>query len=601
MQEYKKSTTTVYAVNALQILLFALFMYLQLTAINTLARFWDDRVSSQLESAAALADLERELGYGGFIHHFKNYVLRGGDEFYQEALEHYSFAQQALQHSQDIARKLQDEESLTDLAVLQTTLGEYREKLEVARSEHANLTPDQLDIRVKVDDAAADVALKNLHSRILPRQQVLSESLQTQVNSIETKTIVLGVLLIPTFILANFLSIRLIRYLQLASDRLGENVQSLEAAEAKARISSERFELAATGASVGIWDWVDTNDQYVYWSSRFYQLIGYLPEELESGVENFSKIMHPDDRDMLFDAINQHLEHDAPYDVEYRIEVKGKGYRWFRGTGRCARDTQGKAIRMVGSIEDIHDKKMQQIHNQQLVDSLIQTNKELEQFAYVASHDLKAPLRAVVQLAGWIEEDLQDPDPKTLEHFTLLKSRVTRMEKLLGDLLAYSRIGKSDESLSRFRPREVIESVFELFEDQHCELLFAGDDAEIESYKQPFEMVIRNLINNAIKHNDKEIAEVNIVLSDVGENLRFLVTDNGPGIEPQYHDRIFELFKTLKPRDEVEGSGMGLALVKKAIEEAGGSITLTSEPGMGCEFVFILPKRYSEMVMAISA
>ncbi|MEZ4728117.1 MAG: PAS domain-containing protein [Caldilineaceae bacterium] len=224
---------------------------------------------------------------------------------------------------------------------------------------------------------------------------------------------------------------------------------------------------------------------------------------------------------------------------------------------------------------------------------LVRSNRELDQFAYVASHDLKAPLRAIMNLANWVIEDAAPVlPPPSQEHLAKLRGRALRMERLLDDLLAYSRIGRRDGGVEEVQVAQLIQDIVELLTlPLGFRVLVQTGMPTIFTARAPLELVFRNLIGNALKHHHQPAAgEVRISAEEQGDFIRFCVHDNGPGIEPRYHERIFEIFQTLQPRDEVEGSGMGLAIVKKTVEVRGGGITVQSTVGNGARFCFTWPQ-----------
>ncbi len=221
---------------------------------------------------------------------------------------------------------------------------------------------------------------------------------------------------------------------------------------------------------------------------------------------------------------------------------------------------------------------------------LQEANAELDQFAYVASHDLKSPLNGISQLVTWLEEDCQDilPD-ESKEHLFLLKSRSKRMINLLNDLLDYSRIGRQEHELETFNLAELVNDVFELQGNRDgfsCE----APDVDIRVQKTPFELVIRNIISNALKHHDKSSGEIVVLMSEVDGFYIIKVQDNGPGIPPALHNKALEMFQTLQSRDKVEGSGMGLALVNKTVVHHGGHLEIESDGGRGTAIVVKWPK-----------
>ncbi|WP_294769772.1 PAS domain S-box protein [uncultured Rhodoferax sp.] len=247
-------------------------------------------------------------------------------------------------------------------------------------------------------------------------------------------------------------------------------------------------------------------------------------------------------------------------------------------------------VKVLSAIVDITARKQSELHLSNLVSQLTRSNDDLNNFAYVASHDLKSPLRGVDQLATWIAEDLNDAlSDETKEHLRLMRSRISRMEMLLDDLLAYSRVGQSDNPVGLVNTAILVSDIFELAASRKKIRLVADDLPSVRTQKVPLELVLRNLINNAIKHHDKPEGTIWVKAAPYAGGHEFSVTDDGPGIPAEHQKRVFTIFQTLKPRDEVEGSGMGLAIVKKAVETVGGTVTLISDGKTGCTFRFTWP------------
>ena len=222
---------------------------------------------------------------------------------------------------------------------------------------------------------------------------------------------------------------------------------------------------------------------------------------------------------------------------------------------------------------------------------LAQTNKELETFAYVASHDLKSPLRGIAQLSSWIDEDLAEKQFTEVEkHTQMLRNRILRMEKLLDDMLIFYRAGKTDGNVSHIDLAHMAKELFEIQNTKAGLHLELGNNLPIfDSLSTPFEQILRNLFSNAIKHHDLDEGIVRVEGRQLNDDFyEISVSDNGPGIPAKFQERVFGMFQTLRPRDELEGSGMGLALIKKIVETYGGTITVFSE-GRGCRFTFTWP------------
>lgn len=227
-----------------------------------------------------------------------------------------------------------------------------------------------------------------------------------------------------------------------------------------------------------------------------------------------------------------------------------------------------------------------------LTRELERSNNELDQFAYIASHDLKAPLRGIANLTEWIEEDLGDRvSGETREHMRLLKGRVNRMEGLIDGILAYSRAGRVKE-----KPEEVdvgillTESIELLAPPETTEIVIATAMPRLQTERVPLQQVFMNLLGNALKYNQRDGARVEVSAEDGDRQYTFAVADNGPGIAPQYREKIWQIFQTLAPRDKVEGTGIGLSVVRKLVEARGGRTWLESELGKGTTFFFTWPK-----------
>ncbi|MBE9169126.1 PAS domain S-box protein [Pleurocapsales cyanobacterium LEGE 06147] len=219
-------------------------------------------------------------------------------------------------------------------------------------------------------------------------------------------------------------------------------------------------------------------------------------------------------------------------------------------------------------------------------------NQELDQFAYVASHDLKAPLRAIANLSQWLEEDLEDKlDEDTKYQMDLLRGRVQRMENLINGLLQYSRVGRLKSEPEKIVLEQLIGEIVDSLEmPPDFTITIEGPMPTLVTERLPLQQVFSNLIINAIKHHDRPDGNVTISALEKEQFYEFTVADDGPGIDPQYHDKVFVIFQTLEARDKTENTGIGLSIVKKAVESQGGKIKLESQPGKGTIFRFTWSK-----------
>lgn len=223
---------------------------------------------------------------------------------------------------------------------------------------------------------------------------------------------------------------------------------------------------------------------------------------------------------------------------------------------------------------------------------LAAANAALNEFAYVVSHDLKAPLRAVSQLAQWVSEDYAAVlDEEGKSRLKLMSSRIARMYNLIDGVLQYSRIGRVEEDRKPIDLDALVRDVIEaLSPPAGIRVTVDGRLPVVTADRTQMEQVFQNLIGNAIKFMDKPVGLVTVACEDAGERWRFRVTDNGPGIDPKYHEKVFGIFQVLNPRDQQESTGIGLTLVRKIVELYSGRVELTSEVGKGSTFTFTLPK-----------
>jgi signal transduction histidine kinase len=219
-------------------------------------------------------------------------------------------------------------------------------------------------------------------------------------------------------------------------------------------------------------------------------------------------------------------------------------------------------------------------------------NEELDQFAHIVSHDLKAPLRGIDNVVTWIEEDHKNElSPKVADYIVLIKSRLVRAENLIRGLLSYARVGRESQNKEHVDLNLLMQEIQENVPLRHgLSLVIQPNLPKISTERLPLQQVLTNLINNAGKYHDKRHGRIQVTFKEYQSYYQFFVEDNGPGISKNYHDKIFMIFQTLQERDAFESTGIGLAIVKKILDDRKQIIDLTSEPGKGSVFTFTWPK-----------
>lgn len=267
----------------------------------------------------------------------------------------------------------------------------------------------------------------------------------------------------------------------------------------------------------------------------------------------------------------------------------GSEHGYFRFSYRPSFDESGNVRGIFSMATDISARRRAELELEKKQAELMRSNKDLEQFAYVASHDLKSPLRAIELLVTWITEGLEGYDQNGVqENLELLGKRTARLNRLLDDLLAYSRAGRKVGTHRQIDSHALVLDVVQLLDPpETISVSIEGQLPTFHTHATPLEQVFRNLIGNAIKHHPGPDGRIVVSCSDDGDSYVFSVSDDGEGISKEYEDRVFEMFQTLKSRDQVEGSGMGLAIVNRIVQWQRGRVWFEPVPeGRGTIFRF---------------
>jgi two-component system sensor kinase FixL len=253
---------------------------------------------------------------------------------------------------------------------------------------------------------------------------------------------------------------------------------------------------------------------------------------------------------------------------------------------------QGRSY-LVESFIDITERKQAEQRQAKLLEQVEKINQELKDFAYIVSHDLKAPLRGIKTLAEWITTDYADKlDDNGKEQMKLLTGRVDRMHNLIDGILQYSRVGRVEEEKVVVNLNELVPEIIDMIAPpENITITVENELPTIECEQTRIMQVFQNLLSNAVKYMDKPKGQIKVGCVEVDDSWEFYVADNGPGIEEKYFEKIFQLFQTLSPRDESESTGIGLTVTKKIVELYKGKIWVESKVGEGSTFFFTLPKQ----------
>lgn len=366
--------------------------------------------------------------------------------------------------------------------------------------------------------------------------------------------------------------------------------ESKEYEQKLARIT-DRYTTSLEAAQIGIWDW-DVLTNSLVWDKIMYKIYG-ISEDAFSGVyEAWQAGLHPEDTERSSNEVQLALSGEKSLDTEFRVIWPDKSIHHIRALAKVERDEAGNPIQMIGANWDITKVRESEELNIQ-AKSLEIKNKELEQFAYVASHDLQEPLRTVSSFVDLLQQKYKDKlDDQGVRILSYISGASERMKALVSGLLDYSRIGRKVE-LKKVDCQKIVNQVIEDFSlaiEESGAIITVDKLPKLVGYETELRMVFQNLIANAIKFR-KEDEGLKIKISavkQINHDWLFTVQDNGIGIEEQYKDRIFLIFQRLHTRNKYDGTGIGLAHCKKIVEMHRGKIWIKSIFNKGTTFFFTI-------------
>ncbi len=385
-----------------------------------------------------------------------------------------------------------------------------------------------------------------------------------------------------------------------------QDIDQRRKAEEALRISNKRYAIVAKASNDSIWDWDLENNRVERPDKTLENLLGY--EDVASFEVNtfWQSHVHADDWKKITEKMNMLFQdpNENYWEDEYRFLKPNGSYATVYDRGYVIRDKNGKAVRMIGASRDISKLKESEIQlkllNEQLearAKELVTSNQELEQFAYVASHDLQEPLRMVTNFLTQIEKkynDILDEKGKTYIHFAVDGAK--RMRQMILDLLEFSRAGRNVDKPEDVDLSMLINDILNMHQKQLEETKAIVKVSKLPTLAVPrtaIRQVFQNLISNSLKYNQLKnglLPHVSICAKDFNTHWQFEIKDNGIGIESEYFEKIFVIFQRLHDNGAYSGTGIGLAITKKIIENLGGKIWIESEVGKGTSFFFTIPK-----------
>jgi PAS domain S-box-containing protein len=374
---------------------------------------------------------------------------------------------------------------------------------------------------------------------------------------------------------------------------MGINIAERKKIEEELKKKANSLDNAQRIAHIGNWDW-DIVKNELFWSDEIYRIFGLNSLEFGATYEAFVNTIHPDDRELVQISVDEALHDNKPYSIDHRIILPNGSIRIVHEQAEVNFDEAGKALKMVGTVQDITDRKKAEDELKATLKDLKRSNTELEQFAYIASHDLQEPLRMVASFTQLLQNRYQDKlDEDANDFINFAVDGATRMQNLINDLLIFSRVGTRGNPFKKIDMGAVLEGVIatfrQLIKETNATLTYNSLPMIFADGSQMIEL-LQNLISNAIKFRTEEPPRIHVSGEVKADKWIFSVIDNGIGIDSQYFDRIFIIFQRLHKKDEFGGTGIGLAICKKIVERHGGKIWVESELGKGSTFYFSIPK-----------
>jgi PAS domain S-box-containing protein len=367
------------------------------------------------------------------------------------------------------------------------------------------------------------------------------------------------------------------------------------------RSQNEKFRLLRQATNDAIYDW-DIKQDVIDWGDSFSRLFGHTEAPGLSRIHNWEDFIHPIDKERVLNNLQAGMLSKGRYWIEeYQYLCADGTYKYILDRGIFLYDDKGNALRMIGTMQDITALKQSEATLIQLNDALqhraqqlLGFNKELEQFAYIVSHDLQEPLRMISSFMQLLLNSKEiSMTERTEQYVGFAIDGANRMKRLIQDLLTYSRVGTTEEDFVDVSMMEIIHDTLQVYQQMIRERdakVLVSDLPKIRGIRSLLQQIIDNLLSNAIKYNDKSRPEIRINYEDTTTHHIFSVKDNGIGIDSRQYDLIYLPFKRLHNKNEFSGTGIGLAVCKKIAEKHQGQIWVESSLGEGSTFYFSVHK-----------
>ena len=361
------------------------------------------------------------------------------------------------------------------------------------------------------------------------------------------------------------------------------------------------------GENFGTFEWIMEADK-VFWSAGIYGIYEIEDKQFVLNRTVGQQFIHPQDRVAVKEATDNAVINGSEIDLEYRIVTAKNNIKIIHSLARVIRNISGKPVKLIGSIRDVTEQRNIEQDLKNKVEELNRSNKELEEFAFVASHDMQEPLRKITTFSDRLSEKYKDVlAGDGIMYLTRMVAAAENMRLLINNLLDFSKISKNKQPFETVNLNLILKQVktdLELVMEETGTVINSHSLPQIEAIPSQMKQLFVNIFSNAIKFRKADVSpQITIEttrLSDDEKNhyelsrqnvyYKISVTDNGIGFEEEYSTRIFQVFQRLHGKSEYPGSGIGLAICKKILEYHHGLIFAENIPGTGARFVFIIPE-----------
>ncbi|WP_299383300.1 CHASE3 domain-containing protein [uncultured Lacinutrix sp.] len=467
------------------------------------------------------------------------------------------------------------------------------------QTSYSSLPKDDIDDPTFISNFRTGKSLMDsISTKIKSIVTLQNNILQTRKNEYESDLMATPLLLFSLLLCSLIL-------MYVAYNNIYKNIKKLKATNEALEIFKESTNQSEIVSKHGSWTWNVKNNVFTF-SDNLYRLIGEQPQSFKPTIENFLNYVHPEDAEQLSEQVEQMKEDvELPY-IYYRVVHKNGNIKHLKAYGKSLINEDNDTV-LLGTTADITDEIMSFRALEERNMELERNNKELSSFNYVASHDLQEPLRKIQTFLSRLEdEEAENLSSKGTKYIDRIQNAATRMRLLIDDLLQFSRSNKADKVIEESNINLLLEAA-----KQDLAEVISAENAEITSDTFPTIKVIPfqiqqlfiNLLGNAIKYKaegrtPKIVITHKVVDAEDEENIvkpkkpfyhKITFTDNGIGFEEQYAEQIFILFSRLHNKDEYSGTGIGLSICKKIVENHSGYITASGQPGKGAVFTVYLP------------